>query len=44
MPSGTIYLLGLWSNSIPLNSEKLTTELNDPHFTEVVNFEFKYRF
>jgi hypothetical protein len=23
-----------WSNSIPLNSEKSTTELNGPHFTD----------
>jgi hypothetical protein len=25
----------VWSNFIPLNSEKFTTELNDPHFTEI---------
>jgi hypothetical protein len=35
MSSGTISLLRVWSNSIPLNSEKSTTELNDPHFIEI---------
>jgi hypothetical protein len=35
MPSGTISLLRVWTNSISLNSEKLITELNDPHFTEI---------
>jgi hypothetical protein len=44
MSSGTISLLGVWSNSIKINSEKLTTGLNSPHFTEVENFEFKSRF
>jgi hypothetical protein len=34
MSSGTISLLGVWSNFIPVNSEKLPTELNGPHFTD----------
>jgi hypothetical protein len=34
MPPETISLLGVWSDSAPINSEKLTTELNGPHFTE----------
>jgi hypothetical protein len=34
MPPGTISILGVWSDSAPINSEKLTTELNGPHFTE----------
>jgi hypothetical protein len=35
MLSGTIYLLRVWTNSIPLNSEKSTTVLNNSHFTEI---------
>jgi hypothetical protein len=34
----------VWSNLIPINSEKLQTELNGPHYTELENFEFKSRF
>jgi hypothetical protein len=34
MPSGTISLLGVGTNSAPINSEKSTTELNGPHFSE----------
>jgi hypothetical protein len=34
MPSGTISLLRVGTNSSPINSEKLTTELNGPHFLE----------
>jgi hypothetical protein len=41
---GTLSLLGVWPNSILINSEKLPTKLNDPHFTEIENFEFKSRF
>jgi hypothetical protein len=44
MPPGTISILGEWSKSIPLNSEKLTTEFNDPHYTELEDFEFNSRF
>jgi hypothetical protein len=35
MPPGTISLLGVWSDSAPINSEKSMTELNDPHYTEL---------
>jgi hypothetical protein len=35
MPPGTISLLGVWSDAAPINSEKSTTELNGPHFTEI---------
>jgi hypothetical protein len=35
VPPGTIYLLRVWSEYAPINSEKSTTELNDPHFTEI---------
>jgi hypothetical protein len=35
MPSGTIFILRVGSNSTPINSEKLTTELNGPHYTEL---------
>jgi hypothetical protein len=35
MTPGTISLLGVWSGSTPINSKKLTTELNDPHYTEL---------
>jgi hypothetical protein len=35
MSSETISLLRVWSNSILLNSEKSTTELNGPHLTEI---------
>jgi hypothetical protein len=34
MPSGTISILGVGTNSDPINSEKSTTELNGPHFSE----------
>jgi hypothetical protein len=34
MPSGTISILRVGTNSAPINSEKLTTELNGPHFSE----------
>jgi hypothetical protein len=37
MPSGTISLLRVGTNSSPINSEKSTTELNDPHFSESQN-------
>jgi hypothetical protein len=30
--SGTISLLRVWTNSVPINSEKSTTELNGPHY------------
>jgi hypothetical protein len=33
MSSGTIYLLRVGTNSAPINSEKLMTELNVPHDT-----------
>jgi hypothetical protein len=33
MPSGTISLLRVGTNSAPINSEKSTTELNGPHFS-----------
>jgi hypothetical protein len=32
MPPGTIYLLGVWSDSAPINSKKSMTELNGPHY------------
>jgi hypothetical protein len=35
MPPGTIYLLGVWTHSAPINSEKSTTELNGPHYTKL---------
>jgi hypothetical protein len=35
MPPGTISLVGVWPNSEPIKSEKLMTELNGPHFTEL---------
>jgi hypothetical protein len=34
MPSGTISLLIVGINSTQINSEKSTTELNGPHFSE----------
>jgi hypothetical protein len=34
MPSGTISLIRVETNSAPIYYEKLTTELNDPHYTE----------
>jgi hypothetical protein len=34
MAPGTISLLRVWSDSTPIHSEKSTTELNCPHFTE----------
>jgi hypothetical protein len=33
MPQGTISILGVWSDSAIINSEKSTTELNGPHYT-----------
>jgi hypothetical protein len=36
---GTLYILGVWSNLIPITSEKLQTKLNDPHYTELDNFD-----
>jgi hypothetical protein len=35
MPTGTISLLGVWSDSPPINSEKSTTELNGLQYTEL---------
>jgi hypothetical protein len=35
MPPGTISILGVWSYSAPINSEKSSTELNGPHCTEL---------
>jgi hypothetical protein len=37
---GTLSLLEVWSQSIPINSEKILTKLNGPHYTELENFEF----
>jgi hypothetical protein len=34
MPSGTISILRVGISSAPINSEKLMTELNGPHFSE----------
>jgi hypothetical protein len=34
MPSGTISLLRVETNSAYINSEKSMTELNGPHFSE----------
>jgi hypothetical protein len=34
MPPRTISLLRVWSDSAPNDSDKSTTELNGPHFTE----------
>jgi hypothetical protein len=34
MPPEKIYILGVWSDPGPINSEKSMTELNGPHFTE----------
>jgi hypothetical protein len=31
--------LGVWSNLIPITSEKLQTEINGPYYTELDNFE-----
>jgi hypothetical protein len=33
MPSGIISLLRVGTNSVPMNSENLTTEVNGPHYT-----------
>jgi hypothetical protein len=33
MPSGTISILRVGTNSGPINSEKSKTELNGPHFS-----------
>jgi hypothetical protein len=34
MSSGTISLLRVWSNSIPINSQNLLTEPIGPHYTK----------
>jgi hypothetical protein len=34
MPPETISLLGVMTNSAPINSKKSMTELNGPHFSE----------
>jgi hypothetical protein len=34
MSPETISIFGVWSDSALINSEKSTTELNGPHFTE----------
>jgi hypothetical protein len=34
VPPGTISIFGVWSGYAPINSEKSTTELNGPHYTE----------
>jgi hypothetical protein len=34
MPSGTISLLRVGTNSAPINYKKSITELNGPHFSE----------
>jgi hypothetical protein len=44
MPPGTISILGVWSDSAPINSKKSTTELNGPHFTEIGRLNFNSRF
>jgi hypothetical protein len=44
MPPETISLLGVWSDSALINSEKSSTELNGQHCTELGNFEFNSRF
>jgi hypothetical protein len=44
MPSGTISLLRVETNSALINSEKSTTELNDPHYIELEDLEFNSRF
>jgi hypothetical protein len=41
---GTLSILGVWSNSIQINCEKLPNELHGPHFAEIENFKFKSRF
>jgi hypothetical protein len=35
MPSSTSSILGVGTDSAPINSEKSTTELNGPHFSEL---------
>jgi hypothetical protein len=34
MPSGTIAILTVGTNSAPINSEKSMIELNGPHFSK----------
>jgi hypothetical protein len=34
MSSGTISILGVGTNSTPINSKNSMTELNGPHFSE----------
>jgi hypothetical protein len=45
MPMETISLLGVWSDSAPINAEKSMTELNGPHFAEIErpNFNTVFR-
>jgi hypothetical protein len=38
MPSGTISLWRVGTNSAPIDSEKSTTEHNGPHYTELEFF------
>jgi hypothetical protein len=44
MPSGTIALLRVGTNSAPINSEKSVTELNGSHYIELEDFKFNSRF
>jgi hypothetical protein len=44
MPTGTISLLGVWSDTAPINAEKSMTELNGPRFTEIERPNFNTRF
>jgi hypothetical protein len=41
MPSGKFSILEVWSDTAPINSEKSTTELNGPHFTEFGRLRIK---
>jgi hypothetical protein len=41
MPPGTISCFGVWPDSAPIKSENSTTELNDPHCTELGNFQIQ---
>jgi hypothetical protein len=43
MPSGTIALLRVGTNSAPINSKKSMTELNGSHYIEL-DFKFNSRF
>jgi hypothetical protein len=42
MPLGTISRLGVWSDSAPIYREKSSTELNDPHCTELGKLQDSY--